>query len=99
MDKIDAGGWAVIIGAIFLGFTQIVSLILQHLARKTANKIHTLVNSNMGVQLEISAVSLRRNATATKDPEDIRVAELAEAALKNHQVQQRIVDKGMDPPK
>lgn len=101
MDRIDPAGWAVIIGAIFLGLTQIVSLILQYLARKTAKEIHTLVNSNMAVQLALNSVLARRMANKTKDPDDERAAVISEAALRKHQNQQGIVDsgRGMDPPK
>lgn len=96
MEQINAGGWVVIIGAVFLGLTQIVSLILQHLARKTANKIHTLVNSNMAVQLQLNAVLARRMANKTKDPDDEKAAIISEEALRKHQAQQGIID---DSPK
>ena len=115
---IDAGGYVIIIGAVFLGLTQVVSLILQYLSSRkveavrtdlainteansekldglteTNKQIHTLVNSNMGVQLEISAVFARRIAVITKDPEDLKAADLAERYLKEHQEKQGIVDK------
>src|SRR5687767_14625286 len=39
---------------------------------KVAESTHTLVNSNMSVQLKISAVALRRIAELTKDPGDVK---------------------------
>jgi len=99
MAAIEAGGWVMIIGAAFLGLTQVTSLVLQYLSgrkveaiTKTNQQIHTLVNSNMGVQLEISAVFARRIAVMTKDPEDLRAADLAETYLREHQAKQGIVD-------
>ena len=59
---------------------------------KVANDTHTLVNSNMGVQLKISAVALRRVANLTKEPDDIAAADLAEKALSSHEAKQTIVD-------
>jgi hypothetical protein len=118
MAAIEAGGWVLIIAAMFLGLTQMTALILQYLSGRrqeaittelkmktesnseklnavteTNEKIHTLVNSNMGVQLEISAVFARRIAIMTKDPEDLRAADLAERYLAEHQAKQSIVDK------
>jgi len=57
-----------------------------------ADKTHTLVNSNMGAQLTISAVALRRIASLTKDPKDIEVAEEAERLLADHAKKQARVD-------
>jgi hypothetical protein len=60
--------------------------------KKTGIDTHTLVNSNMGFQLNVSAVALRKIANATKDPEDIAAALLAERLLKEHIAKQAIVD-------
>lgn len=60
----------------------------------TGEKTHTLVNSNMGVQLTISAVALRRVADLTHEPEDVAAAELAERGLAEHISKQAIVDSG-----
>lgn len=57
-----------------------------------ADKTHTLVNSNMGAQLRISAVALRRVADITKHPDDDAAANLAENVLKEHEAKQAVVD-------
>jgi hypothetical protein len=57
--------------------------------------IHTLVNSNFGVQLKISAIALRRLAGLTKDADDIAAAATADKALVEHERKQRIVDSGV----
>jgi hypothetical protein len=104
MAAIEAGGWVMIIGATFLGLTQVTSLVLQYMSGRkveaitqTNQQIHTLVNSNMGVQLKISAVFARRIANMTKGttegPDDERAATLAEQYLNEHEAKQRIVDK------
>jgi hypothetical protein len=53
---------------------------------------HTLVNSNMGAQLSISAVALRQIAFLTKDPVDVEIASKAEKLLAEHEAKQRSVD-------
>lgn len=59
---------------------------------KTGNAVHVLVNSNMGVQLKISAVALRRVADLTNDDKDILAAKMAEDLLNAHEVKQATVD-------
>lgn len=59
---------------------------------KTGEKTHTLVNSNMGVQLRLNAVLSRRLADMTKEPADIDAANLAEQLLSAHEGKQSIVD-------
>ena len=61
-----------------------------------SDKIHTLVNSNMGVQLRISASALRRVAEYSKDPQDIRIAEEAERLATDHESKQHKVDAKAD---
>src|ERR1051326_998852 len=58
----------------------------------TGNNVHTLVNSNMGVQLKISAVALRRVAELTKNKNDEAAASLAEKSLAEHERKQSMVD-------
>lgn len=53
---------------------------------------HALVNSNMAVQLKISAVALRRIADLTKHAGDIAAADMAETLLKRHEEKQASVD-------
>ena len=58
----------------------------------TGEKTHILVNSNMGVQLKLSAAALRRLANLTSDPDDVEAATLAETMLAEHNKKQAIVD-------
>jgi hypothetical protein len=62
---------------------------------RTATKlddIHTLVNANMGAQLKISSVALRRVADLTEHPEDEAAAVVAERLLAEHENKQAVVD-------
>jgi len=118
MAAIEAGGWVMIIGAVFLGMTQVTSLVLQFMSGRkveavrtdlaintlsnsqkldgvvsTNKQIHTLVNSNMGVQLKVNVVLAWRIYALTKDPEDLKAAQLAENYLKDHEIKQGVVDK------
>lgn len=60
--------------------------------KQTGDDTHTLVNSNYGFQLKISATALRKVAAASMDPEDIAAALLAERLLKDHEAKQKVVD-------
>lgn len=59
----------------------------QHIAQQLSaikavgDMTHGLVNSGMTVQLQISAVALRRVADLTKHPDDVAAADIAEEAL------------------
>lgn len=59
---------------------------------KVAGATHTLVNSNMGVQLKLNAVVSRRLADMTKEPADMVAAELADKLLAEHVSKQAVVD-------
>lgn len=59
---------------------------------KTGEAVHVLVNSNMGLQLRVSAVALRRVADMTSDTGDARAAEMAEQLLAEHEAKQAAVD-------
>jgi hypothetical protein len=59
---------------------------------KVANDTHTLVNSNMGVQLRSVAELARWKAMTTKLPADDVLAKDAEEAYKEHVRKQSIVD-------
>jgi hypothetical protein len=65
----------------------------------TGEKTHTLVNSNMGVQLKLNAVLSRRLADMTKAPLDISVADQAERLLREHEGKQASVDAQQDTKK
>jgi dihydrodipicolinate reductase len=53
---------------------------------------HILVNNNMAIQLALHATTARRLATITKDPTDIKMAEMAERQAQEHAVKQATVD-------
>ena len=115
---IDASGWGVIIGAVFLGLTQLTTLLLAYrrdavkaaqvaivavkaeevarTADKKLDSIHTLVNSSMGRQLQMSAILSRRIALLTNKPEDKLAADEAEKLLKEHDEKQSSVDSKTD---
>lgn len=61
--------------------------------KQTGESTHTLVNANMGAQLKISALALRRVAELTKHTDDQAAAELAEKLLKEHDDKQKRVDE------
>lgn len=61
--------------------------------KKVTKDVHTLVNANMGAQLKISALALRRVADLTKHQDDVAAAELAEQLLTAHNEKQAVVDK------
>jgi hypothetical protein len=56
-------------------------------------KTHTLVNSNMSIQLKISMVALRRLADITKHPDDVAAASFADKNYREHESNQAIVDQ------
>ena len=62
-------------------------------AARVGRDNHTLLNSNMGAQLKIGAVALRRLAELTKHPDDLAAASLAEKLLSDHEAKQAVVDK------
>jgi hypothetical protein len=53
---------------------------------------HTLVNSNMAVQLKLHADTSRRLAILTHDETDMKAADLAEKLVREHEEKQRTVD-------
>ncbi len=59
---------------------------------ETGNQVHTLVNSNMAIQLRINAAVTRRLANLTGDPEDERAAKVAEAMSIDHSSKQAALD-------
>jgi len=60
--------------------------------QRQGEAIHTLVNSNMGAQLRISAVALRNLANETKNADDAGRATEAERLLEDHISKQAVVD-------
>ncbi len=65
-----------------------------HEIKATGEKIHTLVNSNMGIQLQLNAKLSRRVADQSQDPADIEVANASERMYQEHQGKQALVDNG-----
>lgn len=61
-----------------------------------ADKTHTLVNSQMGQQLMMYAITARTLANLTGKEEHMRAADLAEQKLKEHEAKQRSVDDKHD---
>jgi len=61
-------------------------------AAKVAKDTHTLVNSNMGVQLQLNASVTKRLADVTKDPIDKEAALSAARLYADHLGKQAIVD-------
>jgi hypothetical protein len=57
------------------------------------DKVHTLVNSNMGLQLGISAALARRIADLTGLESDASIAEAHEKLSHDHEAKQAQVDK------
>jgi len=66
----------------------------QETLEKVTNDTHTLVNSNMGVQLKITALTSARVAQLTGHPDDIAAAEIAKLAYDEHAKKQAMVDRG-----
>jgi hypothetical protein len=64
---------------------------LDGIAEQT-DKVHTLVNSNMGAQLTLTAKALRRVAELTGDAVDHAIADEAEKLARDHAVKQNKVD-------
>lgn len=60
---------------------------------KTSDATHKLVNSQMTIQLRLSAVAFRRVAELTNDPKDETIAEEAEKKLADHEAQQKADSK------
>lgn len=59
---------------------------------KVTDSTHTLVNSNMTVQLRLNAALAHRVATESGKESDMRVAEQADATLHEHMLQQGKAD-------
>lgn len=88
--------WIAIIGGVVTIVLAWMNLRLGKIA-KVADQTHTLVNSAMGYQLQLNAVSTRRLAILTNSPVDVQAAALAERALKEHEDRQEIVDNEKFP--
>jgi hypothetical protein len=59
------------------------------------NEIHSYTNSTLGAALTAKAAALRALAFATKKPEDVRAADVAEAESDVHQALQKAMEKKM----
>ena len=63
--------------------------------QESTDNTHSLVNSNMAIQLNINYVLATRLAKITNDPKDIEVAEQALIARDDHMRKQAIVDENI----
>lgn len=79
---------AAVIG-IIPGTLTVILLLMQ---RKQLTDVHTLVNSNMGIQLKLNAVNSRWRADMSQKTEDIKAAFEAEKLLREHDAKQATVD-------
>jgi hypothetical protein len=91
MTLAEAANYGTLAGAFAIGFYMKWNASRQN---KKLNEIHTLVNSDMSRQLRTVMIMSQRLASASKDPEDIRVAEQAKKDFDDHQAKQDVVDKG-----
>lgn len=82
---------AAIAGVVTITLAWIAGRKLNAIA-KTGEQVHALVNSNMGTQLKLNAITLRRLAIITKDPIDVDAAMLAEKLLQEHEAKQAVAD-------
>lgn len=90
---ITAEGWALIIGAVFLGITNVLTLVFQHRAHVVSGKIHMLVNSAMEAQLLLNRNTTARLAELSKEPDDIANADIAAKAWSVHHAKQLEMDQ------
>lgn len=81
-------------------FTGLVAFSIARLNAKlvmiaaVANDTHTLVNSAMGTQLKLHAITARAKADLRPDDEaDKKVAELAESMLRDYLARQKVLDR------
>jgi len=81
---------ATTVGGIYLVKIQAGQVVIEQVTHDT----HTLVNSNMGVQLKLNMLVTQRMANITHAQDDIAAAEIAKLAYEEHIKKQAIVDKG-----
>lgn len=55
-----------------------------------AHATHGLVNGQMGIQLKISSIALRRVADLTGHADDCKAADLAERSFREHEAKQEL---------
>lgn len=83
--------WQALIAAVLaLGLAWIGRQV--HTVSKSTDAIHTLVNSNMGIQLKLGAELSRWKAVQTGQTADLEAAAKAEQMLREHEAKQAIVD-------
>lgn len=63
--------------------------------KKTGIDTHTLVNSNMGIQLQLTSAALKRISDITNAPADIEAYSKAKRLFDDHMAKQAIVDSGI----
>lgn len=90
----DATIISIVGSVITFGGTVFAGLMTYHMTKlhKLAKDTHTLVNSNMGVQLAMHEAATRRLAAITSDPTDMEDAEEARRKHAAYKSQQAAVD-------
>jgi hypothetical protein len=84
-----------LISLMFTGFMTYLSLNINRKvddAKKVNDATHTLVNSNMGIQLKIAMGLAARIAELTKKPQDIADAAETKRIYDEHMKKQSVVD-------
>lgn len=66
-------------------------------AEKVTEKIHTLVNSNMAVQLRVNMLQAKRIAELTRTKADKELASEAARLYEQHEAKQKEVDATNEP--
>lgn len=93
MTPEDVRGWeslGTLLGIVVMGFMQYVRDRKQHIVTE---KIHTLVNSNMGVQLKMVMELSEFKAVTLKTEAAEEAARVAKAKYEDHEKRQEIVDR------
>jgi len=83
--------WKAVITGLISIFGGIVTILLA-LIKSTGEKVHTLVNSQMGAQLLLVKNLSEDKMVSDPTPVNIEAARIARAAWEDHQRKQSIVD-------
>lgn len=83
-----------LIGTVAGAILALLTLIFTMRNARQVAAVHTLVNSNMGVQLKLTALALRNVARLTKNEADVRAADDADKLVVDHDAKQALVDSG-----
>ena len=95
MFAISDNLWQGVIAGLVAMFGGIVTILLA-LIKSTGEKVHTLVNSQMGAQLLLVRNLSEDKAISDPTPVNIEAARIARTAYEDHQRKQSIVDGRKD---